>query len=141
MKFLKVWFMLCFGVFISSIPVFAAESQFAYNYTTDLLPKGQKEIEQWFTWRHAKDQGKFDVWEGRTAFEYGVTDNFQAAFYLNYLKNKSYHNGIDGTTAPAEATPPSPRGSPAEDARPHGPPALNTVPHALNEETQAWTSD
>ncbi len=102
MKFLKVWFMLCFGVFISSIPVFAAESQFAYNYTTDLLPKGQKEIEQWFTWRHAKDQGKFDVWEGRTAFEYGVTDNFQAAFYLNYLKNKSYHNGIDGTTAPAE---------------------------------------
>lgn len=32
----------------------AEESQFAFVYTTDLLPKGAKEVEQWMTWRHQK---------------------------------------------------------------------------------------
>jgi hypothetical protein len=80
----------------------AGESQFGYVYTTDLLPKGKKEIEQWMTWRHQKSQGTFDVWEGRTEFEYGVSENVQLAAYANYAKTHAYHDGVDGATAPPE---------------------------------------
>lgn len=81
----------------------AEESQFAYVYTTDLLPKGAKEVEQWMTWRHGRSQGDFDVWEGRTEVEYGVTDKFQAAFYANYATTRTFHNNVDGTTVPPES--------------------------------------
>jgi hypothetical protein len=81
----------------------AEESQFAFVYTTDLLPKGAKEVEQWATWRHGRSQGQFDVLEGRTELEYGVTDRFQAAIYANYAWTRTYHNNVDGTTAPPES--------------------------------------
>lgn len=69
----------------------------------DLLPKGAKEVEQWLTWRHGRSQGDFDVWEGRTELEYGVTDKFQAAIYANYAKTSTFHNNVDGTTVPPES--------------------------------------
>jgi len=81
----------------------AEESQFAYTYTSDLLPKGKMEVEQWMTWRHQKNQGTFDVWEGRTEFEYGVNDRWQTALYVNYDKTRAFHNGIDGATSPPES--------------------------------------
>src|SRR5580692_3355998 len=57
---------------------FAEESMFAYVYTTDLLPQGGKEVEQWLTWRHQKNSGTYDQIEGRTEFEYGLASNLQA---------------------------------------------------------------
>lgn len=63
----------------------AEESQFGYVYTTDLLPKGQIELEQWATWRHQKIGGYFDDVGLRTAFEYGLTDRLQTALYANLL--------------------------------------------------------
>jgi hypothetical protein len=78
------------------------ESQFAYVYTTDLLPKGAMELEQTLTWRHQKSQGEFDDWQGTTAFEYGVTDYFQMALYGNYDKASAYHNDVDGKTVAPE---------------------------------------
>lgn len=67
-----------------SASVLADESPFAAIYTTDILPKGGMEIEQWMTWENGRPQESFNHLTGRTEFEYGVTDNFQQAFYLNY---------------------------------------------------------
>ncbi|WP_266157666.1 DUF6662 family protein [Dyella silvatica] len=78
------------------------ESQFGYVYTTDLLPKGAKEVEQWATWRRQKVSGYFDQIDGRTEFEYGLTDKLQVAFYANYVWARAYHNGPFGETTPPE---------------------------------------
>lgn len=80
----------------------AGESLFGKVYVTDLLPKGGKEIEQWMTWRTKKAGGHFALIEGRTAFEYGVTDDFQTAVYANYAWSRAFHNGVDGASAPPE---------------------------------------
>jgi len=80
----------------------AEESMFGYVYTTDLLPKGAKEVEQWATWRHQKAGGYFDQIDGRTEFEYGLADNLQVAFYANYVWSRAYHNGPFGETTPPE---------------------------------------
>jgi hypothetical protein len=80
----------------------AEESMFAYVYTTDLLPQGAKEVEQWMTWRHQKIAGTYDQLEGRTEFEYGLTDRLQVALYLNYNWTQAYHNGPFGATTPPE---------------------------------------
>jgi hypothetical protein len=90
---------------ILSLVSFAAsaeESVFAYVYTTDLLPQGAKEVEQWMTWRHQKIAGTYDQIEGRTEFEYGLTDRLQVALYLNYNWTQAYHNGPFGATTPPE---------------------------------------
>lgn len=80
----------------------AEESQFGYVYTTDLLPKGAMEVEQWATWRHQKVAGTFDQLDGRTEFEYGLADNLQVAMYLNYTWAQAYRNGPYGVTTPPE---------------------------------------
>jgi hypothetical protein len=81
----------------------ADEPLFGFTYTTDLLPQGRQEVEQWLTWRHQKARGRFDVWEGRTEYSYGVTDDFQGSIYLNYNKTIARQNALDGTTAPPES--------------------------------------
>jgi len=81
---------------------FADEPLFGFLYTTDLLPQGGKEVEQWMTWRRQKNSGSFDQIEHRTEFEYGVTDRLQAALYLNYNWTQAFHNGPFGVTTPPE---------------------------------------
>lgn len=83
-------------------PASAEESQFAFVYTTDLLPRGRKEVEQWATWKRQKIAGDFDLLEGRTELEYGVTDRFQAALYAVYDWTRAFHNGPGGATIPPE---------------------------------------
>lgn len=80
----------------------ADEPVFGFVYTTDLLPKGQKEVEQWLTWRHQKAGGRYDQLENRTEFSYGATDDFQISGYANYNWTRAFHNGPDGTTTPPE---------------------------------------
>ena len=75
---------------------------FAYVYTTDLLPQGGKEIEQWMTWRHQKIAGTYDQIENRTEFEYGLASNLQVGLYLNYNWTQAFHNGPFGATTPPE---------------------------------------
>jgi hypothetical protein len=62
----------------------AHEAIFAWTYTTDLTPKGHGEFEQWVTARWKKEHGNYSVVDLREEFEYGVTDNFQVALYLNH---------------------------------------------------------
>ncbi len=90
------------ALFSANTTVFAEESQFAYVYTTDLLPQGAKEVEQWLTWRHKKIGGYFDELEGRTEVEYGLTDRLQVAVYANYAWARAYQNGPFGATTPPE---------------------------------------
>ncbi|HTP84073.1 MAG TPA: DUF6662 family protein [Alphaproteobacteria bacterium] len=80
----------------------ADEPVFGFIYTTDLLPQGQKEMEQWLTWRHQKAGGTYDQLENRTEFSYGVSDRFQLSGYLNYNWSRAFHNGPDGATTPPE---------------------------------------
>jgi hypothetical protein len=87
----------------AAAPARAEESLFAYTYTTDLLPKGRAELEQWVTWRRQKSQGSFDVVEGRTGLEYGLSDRLQGAVYLNYARTRAHDDGVDGTTFPPES--------------------------------------
>jgi high-affinity iron transporter len=86
----------------AALPAQADEPIFGFIYTTDLLPKGQKEVEQWLTWRHQKAGGYYDQLENRTEFSYGITDAFQLSGYLNYNWTHAYHNAVDGTTTPPE---------------------------------------
>ncbi len=80
----------------------AEESMFGFVYTTDLLPKGGWEIEQWLTWKHQKNSGYYDQLEGRTELEYGLTDKSQVALYANYAWTSAFHNGPFGATTPSE---------------------------------------
>jgi len=101
---------LCASLLLSAVAlgssmvsgVHAEESQFGYVYTTDLLPQGAKEVEQWATWRHQKVAGYFNQIDGRTEFEYGLTDRLQVAFYANYVWAEAYHNGPFGQTTSPE---------------------------------------
>ncbi len=80
----------------------AEESMFGYVYTTDLLPKGAHEVEQWATWRHQQLGGQYDALVGRTEYEYGLTDRLQVAVYANYTWAHAYHNGPFGATSTSE---------------------------------------
>jgi hypothetical protein len=77
------------------------ESIFAWTYTTDLAPKGHGEFEQWVTARWEKEHGHYNVFDFREEFEYGVTDNFQVALYLNH----HYVDASDDVPAPDPAHP------------------------------------
>lgn len=84
----------------AALPARADEPIFGFTYTTDLLPKDQKEVEQWLTWLHQKAQGYYDELDNRTEFSYGVTDAFQLSGYLNYDWTRAFHNAVNGTTTP-----------------------------------------
>jgi hypothetical protein len=81
---MKNKWLLALAFLASGSMAFADESIFAFTYTTDLLPKGRWEVEQWVTGRWAKEAGTYGVVDFREELEYGVTDNFQLAFYLNH---------------------------------------------------------
>jgi hypothetical protein len=61
----------------------ADEALFGYIYTTDSIPAGHWEYEQIHTVRHGKARGVYGAVDLRNEIEYGVTDRFSAAVYLN----------------------------------------------------------
>lgn len=88
---------------LCAAPAHADEPLFGFIYTTDLLPKGGFETEQWLTLRHEKARGSFNLVEGRTEVSYGVTDSLQLSGYLIFDWTQAHHNAVDGnTTAPEQ---------------------------------------
>jgi len=87
---------------LTPVPACADEPLFGYTYTTDLLPKGKFEVEQWSTTRFTKAHGSFWLQEGRSEVEYGLTDRLQVSLYANYAFTHANHNAVDGTTTPPE---------------------------------------
>lgn len=65
----------------------ADERRFSYSYEPETLPKGAMEFEQWLSLRtqrtQAVGQGNFNLWEIRSALEYGVSDRYAVELYLN----------------------------------------------------------
>jgi hypothetical protein len=77
----------------------ADEPLFAYAYTSDVLPKGKFEVEQWVTLREGQSQGSFRKYEFRSELEYGLTNNLQLSGYLNYAHVDANRNGVTGLTS------------------------------------------
>jgi len=51
--------------------------------------------------RRGKQQGSYDLWQHRTELEYGVTNNFQVALYLNnYAVNANASDGAGNSSGP-----------------------------------------
>lgn len=75
----------------------AGETMFGYLYTTDTTPAGHWEYEQTQTLRFGKAQGDYTALDLRNEFEYGVTNNFQAAAYLNssYIRTRDSYDMED----------------------------------------------
>jgi hypothetical protein len=94
MKFLIV----LLGFMMTATAAWAGEPLFGYLYTTDLLPKNGFELEQWFTDREGQAHGHFHHLDMATELEYGVTDNFQVALYLNYMYADESGNSVQGKT-------------------------------------------
>lgn len=81
---LKAGFIVAASVFTMAA-VQADERLFTYSYEADsVLPKGGFEFEQWVTYRGGKEEGVFARWDLREEIEYGVTDRYTTALYLNF---------------------------------------------------------
>lgn len=84
-------FFLLFLIATLTTPLSASEAFFGYLYTTETTPGGNWEYEHTNTWRSGKARGTYNAIDMRNEFEYGITGNLQAAFYLN----SSYINSIN----------------------------------------------
>ena len=75
------------------LPAQANNRIFTYSYEPEVMPKGAREFEQWVTLRAIRSpnvgKDRYVRWELREEFEYGVTDWYTAAIYLN-MKQESY---------------------------------------------------
>jgi hypothetical protein len=60
----------------------AQDRIFTYTYQSNVLNKGQRELEVWNTLRQGK-QDFFSRLDNRTEFEVGLGGNLQTSFYLN----------------------------------------------------------
>jgi hypothetical protein len=80
----------------------ADEPLFGFVYTTDLLPRGKMEIEQFLTLRTQKSRGTYSVIEGKTEYSYGASDNFQISPSVKWIWAEARRNAVDGSTLPPE---------------------------------------
>lgn len=103
-RFRYCWlFLLLSPALFAPLQAWADEPLFGFSYTTDLLPKGKFELEQWSTTRiHKYPGGRFWMQENKTEEEYGLKDNLQVALYQIYDSTSAYHNGPFGQTTPPE---------------------------------------
>lgn len=80
----------------------ASEALFSRVYTTDTTPAGHFELEQIVREREGRAFGHYDATDFRSEFEYGVTDKFQVAAYLNtnrmHATNAPDDDDYNGTT-------------------------------------------
>lgn len=83
---------------IASFTAQAGEGSFGWIYTLDLQPKGTAEFEQRLQMNRGQAHGKYDLMQARTEIEYGVSENFQIAAYLNTSSVNAFRNMPDGTT-------------------------------------------
>jgi hypothetical protein len=94
---LATFSLVCLSLLTPTL-VRASEPLFGYMYTTDLLPKGKFELEQWITDRDGQVSGHFHHFDMSTELEYGVSDHFQVAFYLKYMYANESANSVRGKT-------------------------------------------
>jgi hypothetical protein len=93
-NFLKIFTTAFFAIFSAK----AGESPFGFIYTTDLMPKGKSEFEQRMTGQEGQAKGMYHGILMRSELEYGITDDFQIAGYLNYDYIAAKNNDTSGKT-------------------------------------------
>ncbi|MBN8550878.1 MAG: hypothetical protein J0M12_16305 [Deltaproteobacteria bacterium] len=71
---------------------FADERYFTYSYESSVLSQGEFELEQWVTNQNGKQDGSYSQWNYRTELEYGVTDRYTTALYVNV--NSTHSVGV-----------------------------------------------
>ncbi len=67
---------------------------FTYSYQAEVATVGELEFEQHVTNQSSKQHGDYSRWDFRSEVEYGVSEHYQSALYLNL---KSVHNQGTGT--------------------------------------------
>ena len=73
------------GLVGAALAIHADERFFTYSYeAASVLPKGAVEFEQWITYRGGKESGNYARWDFREELEFGVTDRYTTALYLNF---------------------------------------------------------
>ncbi len=86
---------LVFSLFLISFSINAQDRLFTYTYQSNVLSKGQKELEIWTT----MGTGRTDFYKAfnhRIEFEVGLGSKLQTSFYLNYGYSKAVEttNGV-----------------------------------------------
>src|SRR5690348_2415963 len=66
-----------------AMPAHADERLFGFLSTTDTMPHGKWEQQDFLTARLGKSRGDYQLYELQNGVDYGVTDAFQAALYLD----------------------------------------------------------
>ena len=99
---MKIRLLIAAAALAVPVAAHADEPLFGFVYTTDLLPKGQTEAEQWITLREGRSQGDFHLVQTRTELSHGLTSNLQLSGYLDFAYANVKHDAVDGTTVPPE---------------------------------------
>ena len=86
-------------VCLCALPAHAGEGSFGWVYTLDLQPQGTLEFEQRLQVNQGQARGTYGLWQARTELEYGVSEDFQVAGYLNTSRVSANQNYGDGSTA------------------------------------------
>lgn len=73
-----------------SLNTFAQDRLFTYTYQSNVLNRGQKELEVWTTLKTGRTDF-YNAFNHRLEFEVGLGGNVQTSFYLNY----GYSKGIE----------------------------------------------
>ena len=91
-----------FGLALHATPAQADEPLFGYVVTTDVVPKGKVEAEQWVTFREGRSQGSYHLLQTRNELSYGLTNDLQISGYVNFARADVKGNAPDGSTSPPE---------------------------------------
>jgi hypothetical protein len=87
MKLTKPFWMGLLAGSLCAISLRADERRFTYVYEPETLPQGLLEFENWVTLRAGRNktvgQEDYNRWDLRQELEYGVTDRYTLALYLN----------------------------------------------------------
>lgn len=81
------------------MPARADERLFGYVLTTDTMPHGRWEQQDFLTAGLEKSRGDYQLYQLSTGFDYGVTDNLQAALYLDSHLVTADKDSIAGRTS------------------------------------------
>ena len=97
----KWWLMMLLAGTITLGTASGNARRFTYTYEPEVLPAGALEFEQWVTLRAGRSaaagKAHFTRWDLREEFEYGVTDWYTAALYLN-VRADSYEDPVTGVS-------------------------------------------
>ncbi|HVE41883.1 MAG TPA: DUF6662 family protein [Planctomycetota bacterium] len=83
MRFLGMGSITALAILACASVARADERKYTYSYEAKTLPTGMWEFESWATLRAHRDEGKVWFLDLREEIEYGVTDRFTVAGYLN----------------------------------------------------------